>query len=493
MSKSIRERLAGLPRQDREAWLADQPPDVLSGIHAGAWWFDGRPEQFPPPGPWFLWLILSGRGWGKTRTGSEYLIDRAEAHPIDRHGNPTEWLVIGETLADTRTFCIDGPSGIRAALRRRGYQERTMTEPVNREYKYVKAPKPLIVLGTGQRFYFEGCDDEDTGRGYNAAGAWLDELAKWRYTEKVWIEGIMPSIRADLVHDHPRVVVTTTPKPITLLRSWVRRARQGDQSFQLTVGSTFDNATNLSPHTLAELQREYAGTTIGRQELGGELLEEVDGALWSHVLIEKHRVRVDVVPPLRYTVVGMDPAGTGTGDLTGLVAVGRGTDDDDYVLRDWSARIVGRTAALKAWELVYHVNADLLVFEDNFGKKWLEQVLADAYHEVRDRYGFPTGGAIPMRGVTALHGKRLRAEPYAMRYEQGRVHHITAGLTELEDEMCSWVPDDDPDSPDRVDALVHAGMWLKGRERGRAQLAVPTPAAIAQQLTDSLPLNPYDL
>lgn len=483
MSLSIKERLARSPAELRREWLEQQSQAILTGLQRGEWWYEGRPEQFAPGGDWFLWLILSGRGWGKTRTGAEWIVGQAVRHPQDRHGNTTDWLVIAETLEDARTFCINGPSGILAALRRRGYREVRSRDPELGEFKYIKAPKPTIVLDRGQKIYFEGCDDEDTGRGYNAAGGWLDELAKWRYTSKVWLEGIMPSMRADLIDDHPRVVVTTTPKPIKLLISWVKRARQNDPSFRLTVGSTFDNASNLSPHTLAELNREYTGTTTGRQELYGELLEEAEGALWTHALIESHRRNIRNLPDLKFTVVGMDPPGTGTGDEMGLVAVARGRDDDDYVLADWSKRIAGRAAAIRAWELFRHVNADLLVFEDNFGKKWLEQVVADAYREMQAENLFPPGGAIPMRGVTALQGKRLRAEPYAMRYEQGRVHHVGA-FSELEDQMATWEPDEQVDSPDRIDALVHAGMWLRGRERSRASVAVPS-AGLA------LPANPY--
>lgn len=406
-----------------------------------------------------------------TRTGAEWLVAQAMKHPLDRAGNTTDWLVIGETLQDTRTFCISGPSGIINVLRRRGYEEIRNGPPGEGQYTYVKAPKPIITLDKGQKIYFEGCDDEDTGRGYNAAGAWLDELAKWRYTDKVWREGIMLSVRADLVGDRPRVVVTTTPKPIKLLINWVRRCKAGDAGYKLTVASTFDNATNLSPVVLAEWRKEYEGTTAGRQELAGELLEEAEGALWTHDLISKHRMRTNL-PNWTYTVVGMDPPGTGRGDEMGLVAVSRGTDGDDYVRADWSKKLAGRAAARRAWELFLAVDADVLVVEDNFGKQWTMTVMEDAYGEMREEGRFPPGGAIPLKAVTAKQGKRLRAEPYAMRYEQGRVHH--AGVfVELEDQMATWVPDEDTDSPDRVDALVHAGMWLKGRERGRSSLAAP--------------------
>ncbi len=470
MSKSAKELLASLPREAREAWLLGQPLDIMAGIKAGEWWFEGRPEQFAPKGDWFVWLILSGRGWGKTRTGAEWLIDQALKHPADAAGNPTEWLVIGETLSDTRTFCIDGPSGVQAVLKRKGFIPVRAT-PGPGEYQYVKAPKPIILLPDGQKIYFEGCDNEDTGRGYNAAGAWLDELAKWRYTSTVWLQGILPSIRANLINDRPRVVVTTTPKPIHLLRDWVKRARTGDTAYRVTVGATFDNAQNLSLDVLSELRKEYRGTTLGRQELYGELLEEVEGALWTHDLIEAGRV--EHAPEIGYTVVAMDPAGTGTGDETGLVVVGRAVDDEDYVLADYSGQMVGRQAALKAWRVFAEHEADLLVYEDNFGKQWLAQVLADAYRELQKEGLFPPGGAIPMKGVTAMHGKKLRAEPVQMRYEQMRVHHVGV-FPELEDQQCSWVPDESPDSPDRVDALVHAVLWLRSKERQRGAMGVPT-------------------
>lgn len=475
MSLSAKERLATLPRAVREAWLADQPLDILDGIRRGEWWWEGRPEQFAPTGDWFVWLILSGRGWGKTRTGAEWLVEQAFKHPLDRAGKTTEWLVIGETLTDTRAFCIEGPSGIVAVLQRRGLRP-VRRAPGTGEYQYVKAPKPMILLPEGQKIYFEGCDNEDTGRGYNASGAWLDELAKWRYTQTVWLQGILPSIRADLINDSPRVVVTTTPKPIHLLRDWVRRSKGGDTKYRVTIGTTFDNAQNLSMEVLQELKREYRGTTVGRQELYGELLEEVEGALWNHRLIESCRVRT--APEITYTVVGMDPAGTGQGDETGIVVCGRGVDEEDYVLADYSSPMAGREAARKAWLVFAEWDADILVYEDNYGKQWLTDVLSDAYRELQAGGLFPPGGAIPMKGVTAMHGKKLRAQPIAMRFEQIRFH-IVGVLAELEDQMCSWVPEESPDSPDRVDAMVHAGTWLRSKERRQAQLASPSGMSLA--------------
>lgn len=461
MAASAKMIASAMSPQQLKTWLDSQEPWVLDEIERDEWWWTRRPEQGAPLGDWFIWLILSGRGWGKTRTGAEWLIDQALKYPHDLAGSATQWLVIGQTLADTRTFCIDGPSGIIAVLRRRGIQ-----------YHYTKAPKPMITLiENGQIIYFEGVDDEDTGRGYNAAGAWLDELAKWRYTYKVWLEGIMPSLRANLPGGgRPQVVVTTTPKPIKLIKQWVSRARSGDTSVCLTTGSTYENFNNLSSHTIAEFKREYEGTTIGRQELYGELLDEVEGALWTHSTIEKGRVQK--APALKMTVVGMDPPGTGLADECGIVVVGRGVDDKDYVLADYSGRLVGRAAARKAWLALKEFDAAFLVYEDNFGKAWLAKVLKDAYKELQDEGEFPPGGAAPMKPVTAMQGKKLRAEPCAMRYEQGRVRHV-GGHFELEDQMVSWIPEDQKESPDRIDALVHAQAFLHNRERGRSQIAAP--------------------
>lgn len=471
MGASAKAIAAAMEPEQLRTWLASQDEWVLEEIERDEWWWTRRPEQAPPPGlDWFIWLILSGRGWGKTRTGAEWLIDQALKYPRDLAGAPTQWLVIGQTLADTRTFCIEGPSGILAVLRRRGIQ-----------FHYTKAPKPAITLPDGQIVYFEGVDDEDTGRGYNAAGAWLDELAKWRYTHKVWLEGIMPSLRADLPGGgRPQVVVTTTPKPIKLIKQWVSRARSGDPSVALTTGSTYENFANLSAHTIEEFKREYEGTTIGRQELYGELLDEVEGALWTHSLIEKHRVKPgERLPAMAMTVVGMDPPGTGTADECGIVVVGRGTDDNDYVLADYSGKLVGRAAARRAWMALLEHEAAWLVYEDNFGKAWLAQVLRDAYKEMQAEGLFPPGGSPPMKPVTAMQGKRLRAEPTAMRYEQGRVRHLTdKALFDLEDQMCSWIPEEQKDSPDRVDALVHAQAFLRGRERGRSTIAAPQTGAM---------------
>lgn len=467
------QELATLPPETAAAWLAEQPDWALKEILREEWWWTGRPEQFHPLGDWFVWLIMSGRGFGKTRTGAEWIVDRALRHPVDVTGQPTEWLVIGETMTDVMRQCWAGPAGIRRVLNRR----------LPGRYKLLKTPKPSVTLKDGQVIYLESADDEDVGRGYNASGVWMDEFAKWPKPDGSWIEGIMPSLRADLgPADFPRALVTTTPKLVVQLVEWEDRQ---DGTVHLTRGSTYQNAANLAAPMIAELQRRYAGTRIGLQELEGLLIREVQGALWALKDIETHRVRKGT-PPLVSVVVAMDAAGTGLRDETGLVAVGRGSDGDDYVLGDWSKRVVGREAAWRAWEMVIAYGAGWLLVEDNQGKRWLTQVLQDVYGEMQKAGMFPPGGAAPIKTITAKVGKRLRAEPVATRYEQGRVHHA-ANLPDLETQMISWVPEVAGDSPDRVDALVYGVLWNAARES--LNVNAVSPAGVILPRTGLSPLG----
>lgn len=473
MSLSPLEELSTLPVEAAAEWLAAQPDWVLSDISRGAWWWTGRPEQQQPAGDWFVWLIMSGRGFGKTRTGAEWIVQRALKYPKDVAGNPTEWLVIGETMTDVIRQCFRGAAGIKQVLEREiGPQDQSRTGPI-RTWRLLKSPKPSIELADGQMIYLESADDEDVGRGYNAAGGWLDEYAKWPKPDGAWIEGILPSMRADLgPDDHPRVVVTTTPKLVVQLAEWEDRQ---DGTVVITRGSTYANASNLSATMLAELQRRYAGTRIGLQELQGLLIREMEGALWQLKDIETHRVKA--VPEMKSVVVAVDAAGTGDGDHMGLIAAGRGLDGFDYVLGDWSKRQAGREAAWRAWEMYRTYEAGWLLVEDNQGKRWLTQVLTDVYREMQKVGLFPPGGAPPIKTITAKVGKRLRAEPVAARYEQGQVRHA-AKLADLETQMISWVPGETAGSPDRVDALVYAILWNAGMERRMGKIATPVHAQL---------------
>jgi phage terminase large subunit-like protein len=423
----------------------------------GEWWWVARPEQIPPAGQWFVCLALAGRGFGKSRSGSEWIVERVFQHPFDVTGTPTEWLVIAETLSDARTICMEGPAGILRVLERRGIKHR-----------YKMSPRPMVRCPDGAKIYTEGADDPDVGRGYNASGAWLDEIGKWKYPRRAWYEGIMPSLRADLVGDHPRAFVTTTPKPIDLLQEWTSR---NDGTVHVIRGSTFDNKSNLSRLVIEELRRRYEGTAIGKQELYGEIIEAFDGALFNRLDIENNRVD-DTPDNVVATVVGVDPSLTGEDDEMGIVVACRDNRKHMYVLADKSIMAVGRAAAIEAWNAVAEFGADKLVVEENLGKKWMQQVFTDAYKELCDQGVFPRGSQPPLVRVDARIGKRTRGEPVAMRCEQGRLHMV-GRMKELEDQMATFTAWGQRESPDRLDALVHACRWLMDGEKKETKVTSP--------------------
>lgn len=474
MGLSVAERLAQLSADERNEFIASQTPEILQEMLRGEWWYTSRPEQCPPEeGRWLVALALAGRGWGKSRASGEWLVQQIVKHPYDRSGAPTEWLLIAETLADARTICIEGPAGLKRILDRRGIA-----------YRYKQSPRPMILFPDGQKVYAEGADDADVGRGYNAAGAVLDEVCKWIRPYESWWEGILPSLRADLINDHPRAFVATTPKPIKIIQEWVAST---DGSVHLMGGSTFDNAVNLSSYVLVELEKKYRGTAIGQQELYGKVLELNSGGLFRRMDIVNHRV--DHVPAdstIASTVVGMDPNLTGEEAETGLVAACRTTDGEIYILADRTIQGSGRQAALAAWRAVSEFDADVLVYEENLGKRYLQEVLQDAYREYCDLGMFPAHTSPPMKPVHAKHGKKTRAEPVAMRAEQGRLHFVGHEMETLEDQCVMFDPLSAQDSPDRMDAMVHACIWLMAGERKRMKIGKPGDGQV-------FPGNFYDL
>jgi phage terminase large subunit-like protein len=457
VSLSLREKFALLPKEQREQWLDEQPTWVLQEIVEGAWWYMSRPEQIPPKGDWLVHLALSGRGWGKTRAGSEWLVESVVESPYDRYGTPTEWLIVAETLSDARLICVEGPAGILRVLDRKKIK-----------YRYVKSPKPMVVFETGAKIFCEGADSSDVGRGYNAAGGWLDEIVKWKDPYAAWMEGIMPSMRADLVNGHPRVFVTTTPKPSKILFDWVKRT---DGSVSIVRGSTFDNSANLSSHVVRELITRYDGTLIGRQELYGELLEALEGALFSRADIEKGRV-VDLPDNIVSIAVGVDPNLTGEGDEFAIIVGARAKDNHIYILADRSTQKTGREAARRCWETVAEYGADLMVYESNLGKSFLEQVLRDIYFELVGEGLFPKGTTPPMKAIDSRLGKKTRAEPVANRYEQGRIHHV-GRFEELERQLVEYIPNSGGESPDRLDGCVHVCRHFMAAEKRVLRMASP--------------------
>lgn len=473
MGQSLQERFARLPREAREAWVMSQPPEVLDEIAREEWWWVSRPEQIPPKGDWSLCLALAGRGFGKSRLSNEWLIQQVLNHPVDRNGFPTEWLSVSATLSDSRTIAIEGASGVLRVLDRRKIS-----------YKYIKHPKPMILFNDhGSRIYFEGADSPDVGRGYNAAGAVLDEIAKWKHPYETWFEGILPALRADLKGDHPRVLVTTTPKPIKLLREWMMAVQEGRPGTVIIRGSTFDNAANLSEYSLETLRQKYAGTLLGRQELFGELLDGRDGSMFTFADIDNQRLSSIEDVTLEHLTIGVDPTLTEEGDEMGIVVMGRDIHNHMYVLADASTGGAGKHAARHIWQTYHRWGADTVVIEDNLAKKWMVEVLQDMYIEMRDQDKLFPANSTPsmLKTVDSRVGKKLRAEPVGLRYEQHTVHHI-GEFSQLEKEMLDFDPSDSKASPNRMDALVHAARHLMSGERKRMRIAKPNiiPAAISQ-------------
>lgn len=388
----------------------------------------GRPSQQEPAGDWLVWLILAGRGWGKTRTGAEWL----KAHALATPG--TRWAVVAPTYADARDTCVEGESGLLAVL------------PPDRVQQWNRSLGELT-LTNGSRVKLFSADEPERLRGPQHHGAWCDEPASWRYGTEAW-DQLQFGLR---LGDHPRTVVTGTPKPIRLVKELAAR---GEPEVVITRGSTFDNEANLAPAALAELRARYEGTRLGRQELYAELLLDTPGALWTQASIDVDRV--EKAPTLTRVVTAIDPAVTAgeDSDETGIVVVGLGVDGHAYVLADRSCRTSPDGWARRAVAAHDEFEGDRIVAEVNNGGDLVERVVRTV------------DATVPYRAVRASRGKRVRAEPVAALYEQHRVHHV-GGLGDLEDQMCSWTPESG-DSPDRMDALVWALTDLMlGEERRR--------------------------
>lgn len=392
------------------------------------WQFWARDNQLLPGGEWDTWLIMAGRGWGKTRSGSEAVLDLVE------RGYRSIGL-IARTVGDTRNVMIEGPmSGLEACARRRGYE-------VNYE-----PSKRKVTFPNGAVAYTYSGDNPDQLRGPEHDALWADELAAWRYAE-AW-DMAQFGLR---IGERPLAIVTTTPRPVPHLRELL-----ADPGTRVTRGSTYDNRANLSARALRKLEQQYGGTRLGRQELYAEILDDVPGALWTRTILDEGRVRN--VPELVRIVVAIDPAVTAgeNSDWTGIVVAGIGADRHGYVLDDLTVQTSPERWARIAVAAYERWKADRIIAESNNGGDMVATTLRTV------------DPLVPVRLVHAARGKRTRAEPVSALYEQGRVHHVGA-LPELEDQLCTWVPGDE--SPDRLDALVWALTDLMLGSGGRAGVA----------------------
>lgn len=411
--------------EDREAgrvpWRCDRP-GCDGKPHPGRRGAHARAEQLAPEhDAWDVVMWLAGRGFGKTRTGAEWSIEQAR--------NLERGALVGPTAADTRDIMIEGESGIMACA---PATFRPVYEPSKRRLTY---PNGSIQIAYS-------ADEPDRLRGPQHHYGWLDEMASWRRLQYAW-DMLQLGMR---LGDHPRIAVTTTPRPLPLIKELVK-----DEMTVTVRGSTYDNLHNLAPTFKRAVLAKYEGTTLGDQELHAVILDDLPGALWKRSNIR--HITFQDAPEFRRVTVGMDPAGTGRGDETGLMVVARGVDGRDYILYDGSEQLSPNAACNRAFDLLERWKAREVVVEDNGGKDWIESTLTSVW---RDR-GNPKSSQAPIERVNASQGKKLRAQPIAARYEQRRVDHVgdPADFAELEDQMCTWNPDEDSDSPDRVDALVH--------------------------------------
>ena len=402
------------------------------------WLFHARDPQIAPVGSWFVWMILAGRGFGKTRAGAEWVRSRIKSG--DSH-----IALVAETAADARDVMVEGESGILAVCWEKDRDDKghLIGKPV------YEPSKRQLTWQNGAIAKTYGADAKDQLRGPQHSSGWVDELAKFQYAQTVW-DNLMFGLR--LGHD-PRVLVTTTPRPIPIIRQLVR-----DETTALTKGNTFDNSANLPKQFIDKLKEKYDGTRLGRQELNAEILDDVAGALWTRKMIKiKKRL-----PDMKRIVVAIDPSGARDendegADEIGIVVAGLGIDGRGYVLQDGTCKLSPSGWANRAVALYHRWKADKIIAERNYGGAMVKAVIRTSDSKV------------PYKEVTATRGKVVRAEPVSALYEQGKISHIQE-FEELENQMCCMSSEGylGEGSPDRVDALVWALTEL---------MVVPAPAS----------------
>lgn len=481
--ESLARQLAHLPVAERQTFL-----DALTDEEAEAlfydWDFWARENQREPEGDWFLWFILGGRGAGKTRVGAEVVKRRALAERDRRIA------LVAETFADGRDTMVEGESGLLEVLPWRELRGGNREDAWNRSLGE-------LFLANGSRFKIYSSEKPGQLRGPQHHAAWGDEPAKWRDAYKgddedtTW-SNLLFGLRLGA---RPQVVLTGTPKPVKLLVGTQERpGLLKDPKNVVTRMTSYENLENLAPVYREIIIPRYEGTTLGRQELHAELIETVEGAIFDYDVIAKYRcLPADCeVPTLRRRSLAVDPAVTAEkrSDEVGLV-VGGEVNREAYVLADASGRMPVEVWAARAVDLVLTWRCSRLVAEVNNGGDLVAAVIKA---ECEKRGGIATpvrrkkpdntesgrdwaidlpdaGWAFVIAGVWAKESKQLRAEPQAIRYRQGRVHHV--GIFEaLESEQTTWTPGDE--SPNRLDALVYLLADLLGTDvgpfRGRTNL-----------------------
>ena len=388
------------------------------------WMSTARDSQITPSvkqyGDYSVWLILAGRGWGKTRTGAMDTLLYALRYP------EVQVAVVTPTFGDIRRVAFGGVSGILKNL-----PQECLMEGRGRGYN---ASASEITLYNGSKIMGFSATEPDRLRGPQFHRAWCDELAAWFYPET--FDQLMFGLR---LGQNPQCVITTTPKPTPLIRNLMKRTNS-----VITRGSTFENEANLAPAALEQLKEKYENTRLGRQELYAEVLDDLEGALWNYTNLDETRVSKEQVPELERIIIGVDPAVTNNegSDETGILVAGKAQNQRYYVLEDVSGKMSPDGWCRLAIDMYYKYQADRIVAEVNNGGDLVERLIRTIDSDVA------------YTPVTAARGKMVRAEPIAALYEQKKVSHVGM-FNELEEQLCSYTTGSRK-SPDRLDALVWA-------------------------------------
>lgn len=430
--------IAATPQAQMAAVAVSAAMQRIRAVHQrDPWAKTRRDSQAPPPGDWRTWLVMAGRGFGKTRTGAEWIREEVMA------GRMRRVALVAPTAADARDVMVEGESGLLAVCDR--YAFRPRYEPSKRR----------VTFPNGAKAWTYSADEPDRLRGPQHDGAWSDEIAAWTRPD-AW-DMLQFGLR---LGDNPRQIATTTPRPVRVVKELLAQVEAG--TVAVTRGSSYDNAANLAPAFIEQIIRRYEGTRLGRQEINADLLDDVPGALWTLAGIDADRVlAAPARGQLQRIVIGVDPAVSAEDEAseTGVIVAAVAVDGDGYVLEDVSLR--GRplewasvvVAAFDRWV------ADRVIAEANNGGLMVSQTLRTVRPD------------LPITLVHASRGKITRAEPIAALYEQHRVHHV-GGFPALEDQMTSY--DGSGPSPDRMDALVWA---LSALMLGPSRIEAPAPVA----------------
>jgi phage terminase large subunit-like protein len=427
MGKSLMEQLALLSDEERLEALADIDPDSL----LWDWTVWARPEQLAPPGTdWNVWLVMAGRGFGKTRLAAEWVREQAKYTNTGQR----RFALVARTAADVRDVIVEGESGI---INVSPPSEKPLYEPSKRRLTWPNGNTATLFTA----------DEPDGLRGPQFTHAWGDEIAAWRQTPDAAGMTAFDNLRVGTrLGANPQMVVTTTPKRVPLLYKLIEESRTDKGNVIITKGSTMDNAGNLSASYLDTITGVYEGTTLARQELYGEMLEDLEGAMWNEEMVEEARHAVyPISTPLR--IIGVDPSvAENPRDECGIVVCASTADHDLYKREAWVLEDASLHGSPDTW-------ARKVV---EMARKWGCPVVAEVNQ----------GGALVRNAILSIdptikvlevhskHGKQLRAEPIVLAYEQRRIHHV-GYLQDLESQMYSWIPGEGK-SPDRIDALVHA-------------------------------------